>query len=187
MMNGATMPRASHARMRNEPATMRGEPGPGRDAPQEAVSTKLDLGESSRELGRLRRAGLDPDLARGARDLAEHGVGDGLAARRLLDRRGVELGDALEVVLAPGQLGRGGAHRAPCVLVAGEQLERGVQRLDLARVDRHLERDLVRQLGEPADVADDERLPERELADDAARRLAHRRRPQVDAARRTRP
>ena len=40
---------------------------------------------------------------------------------------------------------------------------------------------VVRKLGEPADVADDERLAERERADHAARRLAHRRRAQVDA------
>ena len=39
----------------------------------------------------------------------------------------------------------------------------------------------VGQLGEPAHVADDDRLAERELADDAARGLAHRRRAQADA------
>ena len=44
-----------------------------------------------------------------------------------------------------------------------------------------LQRDLVRQLGEPADAGDDERLAERERADRGAGGLAHRRRAQVDA------
>ena len=47
-------------------------------------------------------------------------------------------------------------------------------------VGRDLQRDLVRQLGEPADVGDDERRADRERADDDRRRLAHRRRPQRD-------
>ena len=47
--------------------------------------------------------------------------------------------------------------------------------LDLALVDRHLGRDGVGQLGEPADVADDERLAEREGADCHPGGLAHRR------------
>ena len=42
--------------------------------------------------------------------------------------------------------------------------------VDLALADRHLDRDLVRQLAERADVADDERLAERERADGAPRR-----------------
>src|SRR2546426_866671 len=47
---------------------------------------------------------------------------------------------------------------------------------DLVFVHRHLEGDLVGQLAEPADVADDERLAERERADHRAGGLAHRRR-----------
>ena len=43
-----------------------------------------------------------------------------------------------------------------------------------------LQRDVARQLREPPDVAHDERLPEREPADHAARRLAHRRMAEVD-------
>ena len=46
-----------------------------------------------------------------ARHVAEHGVGDGGSARRLLERRGVEVGGAPEVVLAPHELGRCLGHR----------------------------------------------------------------------------
>ena len=65
----------------------------------------------------------------------------------------------------------------------GEPRHRRDERLDLSVADRHLERDIVGQLREPADVADDERLPERQRANRAPRRLAHRRRAQQDAGR----
>ena len=36
------------------------------------LSAKLDLGEAPRQLRRLGRAGLDPDVRGGASDVAEH-------------------------------------------------------------------------------------------------------------------
>ena len=105
---------------------------------------------------------------------------DGARPRRLLERGGVLLGDVLEVVLGADVGERGLAHaRGDAGL--GEPPHRRGQRLDLSLADRHLQRDVVGQLREPADVADDERLAERERADRAARRLAHRRRAQEDA------
>ena len=59
------------------------------------------------------------------------------------------------------------------------QPERGCKRLHLVLVDRHLQHRVVRQLAEPADVGDDERLAERERADRRARGLTHRRVAQV--------
>src|SRR5438874_36343 len=44
----------------------------------------------------------------------------------------------------------------------------------LVAADGHLQRDVVGQLAEPADVADDERLAERQRANRATRRLSHR-------------
>ena len=77
---------------------------------------------------------------------------------------------------------RAAAPIAPRRRRVGEPLERGDDRRDLrVAADGHLERDVVGKLGEPADVADDERLAERERADRAARRLAHRRRTQQHA------
>ena len=95
--------------------------------------------------------------------------------------RGVEVGRAPEVVLAPHELGRCLGHRPAGAGIACEQLERGVQRLCLGRVDRNLQGDVVGQLREPADIAHHDRLSERELPDHAAGCLAHRRRAQADA------
>ena len=90
----------------------------------------------------------------------------------------VRVGDAVEVVLAAR---RSRAPAAPSSrLVVGRELERSRDRRHLVLVDRDLQRDAVRQLGEPADVGDEHRLAERERADHRARRLAHRRRAQVD-------
>src|SRR5262249_8925805 len=59
--------------------------------------------------------------------------------------------------------------------------ERPGERGDLVLVDGNLERDRVRQLREPAEVADDERAAERQYADRAPGRLPHRRRAERDA------
>src|SRR3990170_4380728 len=118
MMNGPTMPRASQARSANEPRTIAAsqpQAGTARN-----LSTKLDLGEAPRELCRLGRAGLDPDLGRGDADVPQHRVRDGLPARGLLERGDVELRGQVEVVLAADELERGGRHRPARSLVAGE-------------------------------------------------------------------
>ena len=73
---------------------------------------------------------------------------------------------------------RGGAHR-PDHLGIGQAAQRGGERLHLLLApDGDLDRDRVRKLREPADVADDERLADRERTDRGSRRLAHRRRAQ---------
>ena len=105
---------------------------------------------------------------------------DRTPADGLLERRDVPLGDEVDVVLSARELARGLAHREPDIRPRPEQLERRHERGDLAVVDRHLQRHVVRQLREPADVADDQRLAERERTDRRARRLAHRRRAKVD-------
>ena len=66
-------------------------------------------------------------------------------------------------------------------VVARDQLEDRGQRRHLELVDRHLGRDRVGKLREPARVADDERLAERERPDRHARGLAHGRPAQADA------
>src|SRR5437868_8690714 len=58
---------------------------------------KPDLAQRRRELARV----LEPDLRGGLRHVAVDGVADGLAARGLLERGDVCLGDALDVVLGP--------------------------------------------------------------------------------------
>ena len=68
-------------------------------------------------------------------------------------------GDAVQVVLAR-DVGAGG--RAERVPVVGGELERAGDRRHLVLVDRDLQRDAVRQLGEPADVGHEHRLAERE-------------------------
>ena len=82
-------------------------------------------------------------------------------------------------MLAARELGGGAPHLLPDVGPRHEQLERGGEGVDLVRVDRHAERSVAGKLGEPADVADDERLSERERADRDPRGLAHGRVAQV--------
>jgi hypothetical protein len=119
-MNGAGIRLPSQARKAIEAATTTATHV--HSGTRRNLSAKLDLGEAPRELGRLGRPRLDPDVRRGLRDVAEDGVGDRLAAGRLLERRDVELGGAAEVVLAPGELAGGRAHPLPSARVAGEQL-----------------------------------------------------------------
>ena len=122
---------------------------------------------------------LDAGVGRRLRDRARDLRLDRRRAGRLLERGDVLPGDAVEVVLRRHVGARGLAHaRGDAGL--GEPLERPRDRRHLlVAADRHLQRDVVGQLREPADVADDERLAERERADRAARRLPHRRRAQL--------
>ena len=108
-MNGAGIRLPSQARKTIEPATMTVSHAHG--GTRRTLSTKLDLGEAPRQLGGLGRAGLDPDVGRGGRDVAEHRVRHRVAARSLLERGGVEVGGAIEVVLAADELEPRGRHR----------------------------------------------------------------------------
>ena len=140
-------------------------------------------GETSAACWQLRREQLrlEPDDGGRLGHLAEDPLPHRRVSRGLLERSGVEAGDAVEVVLALHVRLRGGAHPRGRLRI-GQPLERRRQRGDLlVAADGHLQRHLVRQLGEPADVADDERLPERQRPDRAARRLPHRRRAQQHA------
>jgi hypothetical protein len=67
------------------------------------------------------------------------------------------------------------AHRPLRRLARGQELERRSKSRHLVLANRDLERDVVRQFGEPPDVADDERRAERERSNCTPRRLAHRR------------
>ena len=113
MMNGATIPRPCHAAEDDERTTM-----PASHAHAGTRRAPIDQARPRRGAARARppRASRpDPDVRGGARDVAEHRVGDRLAAGRLLERGDVELGDAVEVVLAPDELERRRAtsRRAP--------------------------------------------------------------------------
>src|SRR5215471_15103974 len=174
MMNGAAIPPASTTRRPADRPTMassQSQTGTRRSV----LATKLDLGETPGDLPRLSGLGGDPDIGRGPAHIAKHCVVHRVAARCLLEGGGVELGDPLEVVLASRQLGPGLPQLRADVLSLDEELESGAEHVVLRLVGRNLQRDLVRELREPADVADDERLAERERADHAARRLPHRR------------
>src|SRR5687767_4001542 len=111
MMNGATIPRPYHQRKRLDATTM--PTSHAHAGTRRRLSTKLDLREAARELLGLGRVGLDPDVGGGARHLAEDGVRDRVASGRLLERSRVELGNAVEVVLPPGELCGGRTHRLP--------------------------------------------------------------------------
>src|SRR5688572_20295953 len=120
-MNGAGIRLASQARRAIEPATTTATHA--HAGARRKLSTKLDLGQAPRELRRLRRAGLDPDIRGSRRDVAQDRVGDGLASRRLLEGGDIEVGDAAEVVLTADEVERGLAHALPQRFVAREQLE----------------------------------------------------------------
>src|SRR5918995_5420115 len=122
MMNGAIIPRPYHQRKTIDARTMPASHA--HAGTRRALSTKLDLGEAPRELGRLCRAGLDPDAGRGAHDVAQHRVGDSRPSHRLLERGNVELCGPVDVVVAPDEVECSGGHRRTRALVAGEQLER---------------------------------------------------------------
>ena len=125
-----------------------------------AVAREVKLVEPFGQLGRERRAGLDPDLCSRSRHLVDDRVGDDRPAGGLLEGGGIPLGDLADVVLAPRVLARGIAHRMLRRLAGGQELERSRQGGNLVLVDGNLERDLVGKLREPPEVADDERPPE---------------------------
>src|SRR5919197_676397 len=77
----------------------------------------------AQEVAQLARL-LEADGGRGRRDLAEDGVGDGLATGGELDRLDVALRDALEVVLATDVLARRLAERFADLPARSQQLER---------------------------------------------------------------
>src|SRR5215210_8448740 len=119
-MNGAGMRPPTHARKTTEPVTMTASHA--HVGTRRNLSAKLDLGEAPGQLGRLGRAGLDPDVCRRSGDLAEDCVRDRLPACRLLEGSGVEVGGAAQVVLAPDELEPGARHGRACPLVPREQL-----------------------------------------------------------------
>ena len=163
MMNGATMPRASTARTSARADDDRGQPRPRRGL-RGALYPRLDLGEAAGDLRSPRPSSAEiptsaaacADLARAPRRRPPRRRRLARARRRTARRRGRRRARAARAraALAPIAARTSGRER--------EQLERRGQRRHLVVVGRHLERDVVRQLGEPADVADDERLAERE-------------------------
>src|SRR5512145_1799671 len=103
MMNGATISRARRARNAAEPTTI--APSQAQTGTRRRVLPKPDLGEPTGDLPRLVRVPRDPHLRCGLADVEQHRVSDGGAPSGLLQRRGVELGDPAQVVLAAGELG----------------------------------------------------------------------------------
>src|SRR5436305_310504 len=102
-----------------------------------AVATSAPRTETTRRASRYTGAAADPDLGGGAGDLVCERILDRSATGGLLDRGGVESGDAVEPVLRVDV----GAGRRSCLraqLRVGEGLERRRQRLLLALVRRHL-------------------------------------------------
>ena len=82
---------------------------------------------------------------------------------------------------APGrELPRRLAHPLSERVIRDEQVEESAQRLDLTVVHRHLCRNGVRELREPAHVAHDKRPAHGQRTDDAPRRLAHRGQAEAD-------
>ena len=96
-----------------------------------------------------------------------------------LQHGGIGLGDAIDPVFPLDQLSRAFAHRRTDSRV-GKGLERGEQCVLLVLVHRHLDHRIGGELREPADVADDQRLSQREGADRAPGGFAHRRRAERD-------
>ena len=70
-----------------------------------------------------------PTSAAASLDFPQHRVVHGLTARGLLERGGVEVGDPVEIVLAPRELARRRAHRRSRTSGReSEQLERRLER-----------------------------------------------------------
>ena len=143
----------------------RAEPEPDRCPSQPCPGTWTGEGPGTCPVGtkaELRQAGgeelrVDARVGRCGRDLAQHLAVDLAAACGFLERGGVALRDRFEVVLALDVVLRRPAHRGGC----GDALERGSEPVDLVvAAGRNLHGNLVRELREPADVTDDERLAE---------------------------
>ena len=112
-MNGATIPRPSQART-SEEATTSAASQPQAGIRRALLTTKLDLGEPPGELPRLRHIRGDPDVRRGLAQLPEHRVFHSIPARCLLERGGVEVRDAPEVIYLV--LGHGAILRGKCLV-----------------------------------------------------------------------
>ena len=120
-----------------------------RGAATGSVATR-DLAHGCRKVLQLSR--LYAQIRSGLGDLADERCLDGGGTRDVLAGGRVQLGDPVEVVLALRECTRRGRHLVAVAAVGGEQPQRVLERFDLAFPDRHLDRDVVGQLGEPADV-----------------------------------
>ena len=127
---------------------------------------------------RCELTGLDARVGRRLGDRAQDLRLDHGRPGRLLERGDVLLGHAPQVVLR-ADVSEGSPAHLVCDAGLRQALHgRGQRTHLLVASHRHLQRDLVGQLAEPAEIADDERLAERQRADCAPRRLAHGRRTQ---------
>ena len=140
-----------------------------------------DLSHALGDLAHLRPARLQADLRRGRGD----GRGDSAAHRltpgRLLERLGVGVRDSAEVVVLLGEGAGCGTHPGSELGIPCQTRQVAGENLDLVVADGNLQRDLVRQLREPADVADDLRAAGFQRANADSRGLAHGRVPEADA------
>src|SRR3954462_15184728 len=126
MMNGPSMPRASHPRTAVESATIATTHAHAGTARRRSA-TEVDLAEPCGDLARGGRAALDADLGSRVADVAEDVVGHRPPSRRLLECRHVEISDPVEVVLPPRKLARRGPHGLTHVAAGSEKLERSGQ------------------------------------------------------------
>src|SRR5215208_1768396 len=143
--------------------------------------TEAGLAEPRADLRSRRCAGRDSGAGRRRGDLRDHRLPDGRSAGGLFERRGVELADTPDRMLTLGQLPRGTPHLFARAVVRAELDEHARQDVHLSLVGDDLGGYRVRELREPAHVADDERLAQRQRADRAPGRLPHRRRAEVHA------
>src|SRR5688572_18618005 len=102
----------------------------------------------------MRVVDLHSDLVRSAGDLADDCVAHGWSAGHYLDRGEVEIRGSIQVVLSPGVLRGGHTHPLAQQVVPGQALEDLCERGDLELVHRYFRRHRVRELREPARIAD---------------------------------
>src|SRR6266511_3959679 len=197
MIQGVAILRTSQSRITTRTRTRAASATPSRRPTSGRTASKRESGNSLRasgcsaakpylaralgNLAELRVGGVQPYLVGRPRDLAVDGVAHRLASPGLLEGGEVRIGYALEVVLVAHVLAGAGAHALSKGVVGREPLENPRENLDLTLIDRNLRRHPIRQLGEPADVADDERAAESERADRARGGLAHGRGAQAHA------
>src|SRR4051794_11181094 len=148
---------------------------------KERSTARADLPQALGDVAQRVSIGRKPGLLCRTRNLAEDGMLDDRAAGRLLEGRDVRLGNAVELVLALRESTPAIAHTHAQVGIAGEQLERVSDGGYLAFADRNLDGGFVRQLSEPADVADHERPAQSQRPHDDAGGLTHCRIAEVDA------
>src|SRR6186997_2734333 len=100
--NGAGIARTSQTRSAAEATTIpasHAQSGTRATRARDDSRTEVDLGEPSRDLGGLGRAGRDADLARRLAHVANDVVRDRPTAGDPLERRCLELGNPAEIVL----------------------------------------------------------------------------------------